>query len=214
MGVATWCDFLGGWLHRVTGIAKCHMSCRVGMMEFESSPYSCQGHWGCQHRCKWPPWPPHSVSTPPSLLPLYFSLFLSFLFLSFIFLSFSTTYFIFSAEQVLQTTGMKTLTARGVETTQPTAGWRTTRPMRPTARMGMETRPTRGVGYNEGGNGRDGNGNQSKTRYVATTITSPRLTMNFSTTYSGCKGMISFNVYAVYVVCMDDTQLQLEIMVI
>ena len=66
-------------------------------------------------------------------------------------------------------------------------------------------------GYNEGGSGRDwngnGNGNQSKTRYVATTITSLQLIMNFSTTHSGCKGMISFNVYIVYVVCMDDTQL-------
>ena len=26
-------------MHRVTGIAKCHMSCRVGILEFESSPY-------------------------------------------------------------------------------------------------------------------------------------------------------------------------------
>jgi len=60
-------------------------------------------------------------------------------------------------------------------------------------------------GYNEGGSGRDRNGNQSKTRYVATTITSPQLIMNLSTTHSGCKGMILFNVYIVYIVCMDDT---------
>ena len=48
MGVATWCNFLGGWLHRVTGIAKCHMSCRVRMLEFESSPYitpPSRTHW-------------------------------------------------------------------------------------------------------------------------------------------------------------------------
>jgi len=62
-------------------------------------------------------------------------------------------------------------------------------------------------GDNEGGGGGNGNGNQSKTRYVATTITSPRLSMDFSTTHSGCKGMISFNVCIVYVLCMVDTQL-------
>jgi len=40
MGAVTWCDFLGGWSHKVTGIAKCHMSHRVGILEFESSPYT------------------------------------------------------------------------------------------------------------------------------------------------------------------------------
>ena len=39
MGVATQCNFLGGWSHRVTGITKCHMIRRVGMLEFESPPY-------------------------------------------------------------------------------------------------------------------------------------------------------------------------------
>jgi len=40
MGVVTWCDFLGGRSHRVAGITKCCMSCRVRMLKFESSPYS------------------------------------------------------------------------------------------------------------------------------------------------------------------------------
>ena len=34
MGVATQCNFLGGQLHRVTGITKCCMSCRVAESEY------------------------------------------------------------------------------------------------------------------------------------------------------------------------------------
>jgi len=34
MGVATWCNFLGGQSHRVAGITKCHMSRRVAESEY------------------------------------------------------------------------------------------------------------------------------------------------------------------------------------